>query len=408
MLIARVASLSMLAFFIIGSYGIARPSIDSLYLKHYPSTSLPIVWIATALFMAVALFIYNHFNQRHSLLKIFGIACVISGALLVGCLVAYNQGYAESLFFLYIWKEIYVVVLIEIFWSFADVVFSVQRARLIYGILLAMGSLGGLVGNYTVGHLAHAMGTVNVIGWVVPLLLVCWLISVIFAKSAGDSVPKSLKSKSHWFESLHVVKTSRYLVPLLFLISIIQIATTLIDYEFNAVIQQNYLDDDARTAILGQTHAVIDFLAITLQLITAPILMFFGVGKTLLSIPILVGTAVLAFVAWPQLITMIITKIASKCFDYSVFRAAKEILYIPLSHPEKTQGKALIDILVYRIAKGVSSLMILALIYFGLSSWTMHVTVAFLLMWFVLTYIIVKRYQNIEVPCDRVKESSNP
>jgi ATP/ADP translocase len=52
---------------------------------------------------------------------------------------------------------------------------------------------------------------------------------------------------------------------------------------------------------------------------------------------------------------MVITKIMSKVMDYSIARAAKEILYIPLSYSEKTQGKAMADILGYRVAKGVAS-----------------------------------------------------
>jgi ATP/ADP translocase len=342
---------------------------------------------------------------------------MISAALLVACLLAYREGFTESLFFLYIWKEIYVVVLIEIFWSFSDVVFSIKNARLVYGLLLVLGSLGGLVGNKLVGPLAQLVGTANAVWWVLPLLMLCWLISVLFARSAGETVPrKREKHKSRLFESLHVVKQSRYLVPLLFLVTVIQIATTMIDYEFNAVIQQNYIDDDARTAILGDTHAFIDFIAICLQLFTAPVLLFLGVGKTLLSIPLLVGLAVLSFLAWPQLITMMIAKITSKCFDYSIFRAAKEILYIPLNHAEKTQGKGLIDILVYRIAKGASSLLILGLIYFNLSSIVMQVTLVFLLIWFILTYIIIRRYRTIvsveqefigEAPCTPSQERSN-
>lgn len=416
-LIARVAILSLLAFFIIGSYGIARPTIDSLYLKHYASTSLPMVWIASALFMTLALAIYNHFNQRHSLLKIFGVACVISGAILTLCLLAYREGYTHSLFFLCIWKEIYVVVLIEIFWSFSDVVFSIKNARWFYGVLLVFGSMGGLVGNYFVGNLAYQFGTVNVVWWILPILLGCWLISVLVGRTLGDSVPlKKPGHTSHFFDSLRVVRSSRYLVPLLFLIAVIQIATTLIDYEFNAVIQQNYPNDDDRTAVIGNLHALVDFIAIALQFLTAPILLILGVTRTLLSIPLLVGCTVVAFVVSPQLLTMLITKVTSKCFDYSIFRAAKEILYIPLSHPEKTQGKGLIDILIYRIARGTASVLILVLIYFNLSSMIMQVSLAFLCIWLVLTYVIVKRYRALvsveqesmsETLCTDPKASNN-
>ena len=46
----------------------------------------------------------------------------------------------------------------------------------------------------------------------------------------------------------------------------------------------------------------------------------------------------------PKFLFMILVKISSKTLDYSLLRGTKEILYIPLSRAEKTQGKGIIDI----------------------------------------------------------------
>jgi AAA family ATP:ADP antiporter len=45
-----------------------------------------------------------------------------------------------------------------------------------------------------------------------------------------------------------------------------------------------------------------------------------------------------------------------KAFDYSLFRAAKEILYIPLSFDERYRAKEFIDVFGYRCSKGGISL----------------------------------------------------
>ena len=37
-----------------------------------------------------------------------------------------------------------------------------------------------------------------------------------------------------------------------------------------------------------------------------------------------------------------------KAFDYSIFRAAKEVLYVPLSFDERYRAKEIIDVLGYR------------------------------------------------------------
>ena len=48
--------------------------------------------------------------------------------------------------------------------------------------------------------------------------------------------------------------------------------------------------------------------------------------------------------------------------DYSIFRGAKELLYIPLSYDAKYRAKELIDVFAYRFGKGAASLIAL---FFG-------------------------------------------
>ena len=47
-----------------------------------------------------------------------------------------------------------------------------------------------------------------------------------------------------------------------------------------------------------------------------------------------------------------------KAFDYSIFRAAKEILYIPLSFDARYRAKEFIDVFGYRFSKGAISLVV--------------------------------------------------
>ena len=54
-------------------------------------------------------------------------------------------------------------------------------------------------------------------------------------------------------------------------------------------------------------------------------------------------------------------KSASKFLTYSIFKSAKELVYLPLSYNEQTQGKAIIDIMVYRQAKLLASVLLIAL-----------------------------------------------
>ncbi len=404
----RVACLSAMAFLLIASYAMARPAIDSLFLEHHSTSELPVVWLMSAGLAAAVIGIYNHFNTRHSLLTLYGAAsCLIAGmfALLI---LGYQNHVPGVVFLLYIWKDVYIVVLNEIFWSFSNTVFSIQSARGTYGILLASGSAGGFIASLSVGYLAHAIGTASTLWFLCPILLLACLISVVLAKNTDDIAPSVMMRKSaHFGQSLEVLWRSKYLVPMFALMGIVQVSITLVDYAFNVTLQSTYQNIDMRTDVIGKVHAVTDVIAFTMQLLAGPILRLLGVAGTLIGIPTIVVSVLLGYVLLPRLGMMIAAKIASKCFDYSIFRAAKEILYIPLSQLEKTQGKALIDIFMYRLARGLSSILLISLISTGIIQYVVHITCLLLIVWLLLTYMIVKRYRKL-VTIEEEREIYHP
>lgn len=390
----RIVGLSVLAFVTMASYSLSRHPVDSLFLQDHSASNLPIAWLLTAIFAAIVMTIYNHFNSRHSLLKLFSVSSLISACLLFVGILAYRFKLPGAVYFLYLWKEIYIVLLVEIFWSFSDVVFTLKNARWLYGLLLAIGSTGASLGNLLTGTLAKSISTASVLWCVPPILLFAALLSRSIASVAGDATPPASTTKSRWGHSFHVVAQSRYLVPLLLLVCVVQICISLIDYQFNAALELHYPHTDERTNVMGNVYVAIDFIALFLQLTSGYILRLIGVSGVLLSIPLILGSAALTFVVLPRFLMMVTVKVASKCFDYSLMRSCKEMLYIPLNRDEKTQGKALIDILVYRIAKGFSSILVLSMIYFGAISFSIYLTIALLLIWILISYIIVNRYQK--------------
>ena len=391
----RIVGLCILAFVTMTSYSLSRHPVDSLFLQHHSAANLPIAWLLTAIFAAVVMIIYNHFNTKHSLLKLFSASAAIAAFLLFMGILAYRAKLPGAVYFLYLWKEIYIVLLVEIFWSFSDIVFTLKSARWLYGLLLAMGSTGASLGNLLTGTLATSIGTASALWWVLPVLLFAALLSRLIASVAGDAAPPASTIKSHWGNSFRVVAKSQYLVPLLLLVAIIQICISLIDYQFNAALELHYPHTDERTNIMGNVYAAIDFIALFLQLSSGYILRLVGVSGVLLSIPLILGFTTLTFLILPRFLMMVTVKVASKCFDYSLMRSCKEMLYIPLNRDEKTQGKALIDILVYRIAKGFSSVLVLGMIYFDVIYFSTYFTSALLLIWILISYIIVNRYKKV-------------
>ncbi|TNE51929.1 MAG: hypothetical protein EP343_02535 [Deltaproteobacteria bacterium] len=361
----RVVGLCAIGFLLMVTYAIARPATKSLFLQEYGSRNLPYAWIAVAFFVVLAVSYYNRWVVRFPLMRMFGGSIVITSSLMLVFLAAALLGSKPAVFALYVWKDIYIVIMVEIFWSFANVVFPIKTARWAYGLFCMMGSLGGLVGHLGVGPLSHRVETIHTLWFVLPLFAMIWGITHYFSSHVGETTATLSEHKTASLrEGFQVVRKSRYLVLLLLLVAVVQIVVTLIDFQYSRSLELTYTSTNQRTAIIGQVFAMINMVSIVLELLTGPILRFVGVPLALLSIPLMLGAAIGGLLVWPKFLMVVVAKVTSKGTTYSIFKAAKEILYIPLSYKEKTQGKAVVDMLTYRLAKGVASVMLLALAAF--------------------------------------------
>jgi len=326
-------------------------------------------WIAVGCTATVVVLFYNRVAEGSQLRDLFLGTVGFSILTLVLLLAAVAAQVPYASFALYVWKDVYIVILVEIFWTFANATHGTKSARWTYGLFCVMGSFGGISANLGVGYLAAWVGTENAVWLLVPLLF--------FTASLATGLPELARQGAHdggaprtFGKGLQLIRNSPYLTLILVLIVLVQVVVTLIDYQYNRMIEEAYPDQDARTAIMGQVYAFIDGASLVLQLGTGLVLARLGVSKVLAMIPLILASAVSAFVIAPRFITMAVAKVASKCFDYSLFRAAKEILYIPLNYDEKTQGKAVIDMLTYRVAKGGASLLIMVIA----GGWVIYMT----------------------------------
>jgi AAA family ATP:ADP antiporter len=145
------------------------------------------------------------------------------------------------------------------------------------------------------------------------------------------------------------------------LVALAQVMITLTEFRFSHMLEAMLIVEGDRTSMIGLVSAITNSLSLLVQLVSPQIFALFGMPRTLLALPWLLSITFLSTLQAPGLLTTSACQIAGKTVDYSLFRAAKEMLYIPLSYAEKTQGKALVDILIYRIARGGASMLLLVL-----------------------------------------------
>lgn len=384
----RVWGLAIMVFFTLGTYALARPAVESLFLETHGAARLPFAWLGVALGVVATVTLYNRWAARADLVRVYGASSALSALVLIALLLMRSVDLSAAVFALYLWKDIYIVVLIETFWAQANSAVPADRAKRIYGLFCVLGSIGGMSGNLLAGFVAQTLGTEWVLYIAAVVLLAVglgcrMLLAKIGTQDTERPDPPSFKA------GFTVLRHSRTLWLLMALVAISQVVITLIDYQMNIALERVYPDTDGRTAIIGRIYAAIDFVAMGLQLATGPILRALGVSAVLLLIPSLLGGAVAGFALLPRFALIAGAKVASKAFDYSLFRAAKEILYIPLNHAERTQGKALVDICSYRVAKGACSLLLLGLAALGSGTANLNVWIPALCLGFIGLWIAV-------------------
>ncbi len=389
----RLITLCALAFVVLSSYELSRSSVESLFLEAHGSESLPWVWILVAVGATVVVTVYNHFATRIRLPRLFGASVVVTLLALAGLLAARAANAPYVHYALYVWKDVYIVVLVEMFWTLANFIYDVKSARWYYGLFLVMGTLGAITGGLGVGLIAETWGTAGALWFVFPVLGATLLAMGLFRDVEEVGRPDTEDKKTKIGDGIQILKKSPYLGWMLALIVAVQIAITLVDFEYNAALEAAYPNVDARTAVGGQVYSAINVASLALQAGAGVVLSVLGVGRTLLAIPLFLAAALGAFMVSPKFLTMAVTKVASKCFDYSLFRSAKEILYIPLSYDEKTRGKAIIDMMTYRVAKGAASMLLLGLAALSAAAFSGYLTLAVIVIWLVVTVVIVRRWR---------------
>ena len=388
-----IVAMAMLGLMSLFSYEIARPTIKTMFQQAYGAHREPWAWIGVAMAVTIVVMLYGKAAQRNTLnqLGMRAIGWIIATLIALIGLVKFEV--PGSVFALYIWKDIYIVLIIELFWSFANSSLKFDSARWLYGLFCFIGGIGAaLGGSVTVVLGEMQFGLLNSVMCVLIPLGMCWLCP-LFCPPVGASTSSERPSLTTGFKT---VRQSQYLGLLLAVIVLSQVCITLIDYDFSVFFETAYPNELVRQSELSSVYRWINITSMGLQILTGAVLLVLKLRGTLLGIPVMLGASVMIFLVHPIAGIMIFAKISSKAMDYSIFRATKELLYLPLDRSERVEGKAVVDIMGYRVAKaGASALVLFVTPFVTIPYISSMMAVALSLVWIYLVHLLVKRHHAL-------------
>lgn len=418
---ARMQTLGLFAFFflVIAAFWLQKPIRTSRFLSRVGPEALPFVKLGTALLLLPIVLVYSSLVARYRRASIVYV-CV---AIFAACTVVFwwllsrggEEGWTPWAYFFYV--DIFNSVMVALFWSFANDITAPDDARRTYGFVGAGGILGGVVGSAITGWSVQRLGAPNLLLMCLGVLGAIALIAYLLSASGGGQPAAQAPQGPSWREALsgaRLTVASRYLTAIAVLVVSYEIVSNVIDFQFNTMVAARYPDEAAMAGFLGRLSSGAIAASLVVQFVlTNWILRTWGPRVGLLVLPLVLGLGSGAMLAVPIFTVAAATFFSDAALSYSLNQSTKEVLYTPTSQAEKYQAKAFIDMFLMRLAKGGSSLMILACLAWWLPgieavhqlAW---VSLAVVVGWLVTAHLAGRGFDAYEAEPATAREPRRP
>lgn len=374
--------------FCLGSYPFIRSLAQSLFIEHVGVENRPFAWMLTIVSLAGVISGFNYLQKKYYVQRLHWIMGILSFVILGGSYLAMENGMNWGAYTFFVWKEIYIVMLVGFVISFCNNFFTHDEAKMLYGPYGAIGSIGAVAGGQMTKYLSnqHQLGYVLIFGLVTIVLS-----SLLFAKTGKTIGREEEKDKTEVSPLVAVKEVKTYVLFMCLLVASTQFAINSASQIFYIILQNDIPDKFARTAYLGDVFSAINSISLLINLLVMPWLLnlvsarvvhyfipiFFMISMSFVGggVPLLIAGGV--FVGF-------------KAIDYSLFSVVKELLYFPLNRLQKYGAKYITDVFIYRSAKTVIALL---LVKFSTQGDIFIILMGSLGLW-LLSVIVIDRYQQ--------------
>ncbi|WP_322520918.1 Npt1/Npt2 family nucleotide transporter [Guyparkeria halophila] len=400
-------------FLIIAAVYHLKPASRSLFLSALGADALPYVWIATATALALTIGLYHRLIARYSRIHVVLGTCAVVITVLLGFYPFLDGSGFAAAFAFYVFVDMVSVILVEQFWSLTNTIFSTREGKRWYGFIATGGLVGGVAGGMASSAWIREAGletmdllpiAAAIIGLIVGLTLLMGRTG-LYREKPGVANHHS-QSAGDW----RAILRHRYLLLIAGILLLAQIAEPIIEYQFMKVVEATVTDRDARTAYLGAFFGVLSAVAIGINLLITPLVhRWLGVLGGLFAQPIAVVIGSVVYLSQATLQAGAFLKIADRGLSYSINRASKELLYVPIEPLLMFRAKAWIDMFGYRLFKVAGSLLILLLTQW--LPWPLEaaqlawVVVAICLLWMAALTRLGSRYRGILDRAEAIAET---
>lgn len=393
------AMMAVSAMFTLAGYEFLRSAATVLFKTAYGAENLPLVMAAMpfVVFAGVALYgwILSQLGPRRTLL----VTSLGSVMIIFCCYLVVLTGSKLITPVLFLIKEFYIVLLIEQYWSYINSSVAPATAKKVNGPITGIAGLGSVIGGHLVDVSAVPLGTETMILLAAISLLPAALVSnLTYLKHGEPPAPAVIEGEGHHYMGWQLFRANPKLLSLLAIVMSAQVVAAVLEFRFQILLSHDFAGmPDEDTAFQGRFWSRVSLSALVLQFVIAPLLLsFIAIRWVHLMLPMIHMAAITMAILDPGVFTVGLAFFLFKVFDYSIFRAAKELIYVPLSFDVRYRAKEVIDVLGYRTGKGGSSIIFALLQRAGVIMNNYYLAIAFVMtaVWFALIFPLTRSIKS--------------
>jgi ATP:ADP antiporter, AAA family len=342
-------------FVVLGGYYVIRPIRDEIGADRGVE-NLPWMYTGTLIGMLLANALYAVVVARMSRRQFipiayrFAIANLFVFFLLMRWMpAAQERSILAPIFF--IWVSVFNLFATTMFWSFMADVFAPEQGKRLFGFIAVGGSVGGIVGGFVTSSLAGKLSTgVFLLITAVMLEIAAQCVRRFPADfRAHDQQSEQPIGGKFWEGATHIVR-SPYLLGLAAFLIIYTITNTWAYFQQSDLAGHQLRDRAARTSFLANIDIAVNTITVLIQVfLTGRLMKWFGVGITLVLMPLLSAVGFAAIGLAPVLTVLATFQILRRAAGFALLRPAREVLFTVLRREDKYKAKSLIDTFGYRL-----------------------------------------------------------
>lgn len=388
------------AMFFFCGYEFVRSPVESIFLSYWDATAKPYAVAFVPPMMAAIIFGYGIMLSKLGAKKSMLASMVLSAAVLLLSWLFLDKAGKWLVFLVLIFKESYVVIISEQYWSFINSTLKDSESRIFNGPVAGLAAVGPLLGGFIIARYASSIGTDYFLLFAALSIIPAFILAKMAYERGGEPKPSEEEKggkKGHLH--LSVIWEHKTVLFIALIIFSTQVVATLLDFRWSQLVQGAISSKDTRTAYFGLFWMKVNLFSAVMQFLITPILLHHISRRIILMvIPAVHLTACMVLVFVPSLAVASFAFFMFKGLDYSLFRATKETLYIPLPYDVRYRAKQVADAFMYRFAKGSTAT---ALSVFGLYGIAVlpaiypGVAALFAALWLVLSYPLTAETKTV-------------